>query len=141
MGNNCVSIPEYCWDPPAHMPKVWLDRMGKDLAQDVNGPPSIPPGSPPTTGVQAEVFGWILSKTADLVCRLDEAVEQRNEGDYVAVRDEYRLFVKNLDYREAPAQGIKWVYIMPTIRDGTIQGVTVVVEWNPSSSSSTIKKK
>lgn len=83
------------------------------------------------------VFDWLLHQVVSRMKALDDAMH--GKGDYATAERNYNEFVNRLLERDPEVYGnlVKRIHkLEPTIRDGRIEGVTLVVEWNPHSSSS-----
>lgn len=111
------------------------------------------------------VFDFIVCRTAGLCFEINKAVSKYDPEKsntckaYDAAREAYITFVNNLDNpkpkktvsKEDLNQGLgygrnyTYIFVVPTIRkfEGTalITGVTIILEWNPHSSSSGIPIK
>ena len=102
-------------------------------------------------------FDLIVCKTYELLTAINEQVGADNVAGYNNARENYIAFLTNLDDHEPekkqgavdPSKGfgygktIKWVYIDPIIQPYLIgnteyhfiKGATIIVKWNPHSSS------
>jgi len=105
-------------------------------------------------------YDWVMCRTYKLLSNLNSAATEvdkdKQKRDYEVARTNYLDFIRNLDNHEPqekkgevnPAKClgygkvVRWVYIDPIIQEiqgkNVITGVTIVLEWNPHSSSSGI---
>jgi hypothetical protein len=91
------------------------------------------------------LFEWVLHKVTRALLDLDTARAAGNGTAYATARDTYLKLLSDLNGLPGGtgtgALGYsvaKWVYVNPTIRAGKIEGATIVLQWNPHSSSSII---
>lgn len=90
------------------------------------------------------LFDRIVVQVCDLLRRIRQAYAEGDPRAYQSARQDYLEYAASLDHRDPgyPALGnpVKWVDIVPYVPDtdacGPIEGVRLVVHWNPHSSSS-----
>jgi hypothetical protein len=87
------------------------------------------------------VFDWLLHQVMSRMIALDDAMI--GKGNYATAERHYNEFVNQLLDRDPEVYGnlLKRIHkLEPKIRNGRIEGVTLVVEWNPHSSSSFVHR-
>jgi hypothetical protein len=106
------------------------------------------------------VFQWILASFQRLCARLNQTLDRGSEQEYAQLREEYIERLRDLDDHEPQRKKdinddkedgiddlimpgkrgygriVKWVHVAPTILNGRIVELRVIVHWNPHSSSS-----
>jgi hypothetical protein len=128
-----------CYD--AYRKQNRRPRPTDDFRHQHPGDPGQEP-APPERAAFARlrlVFEWLLHQVASRMTALNQAME--GDGDYAEAERNYNSFVDQLLARDPEVYGnlMKRIHkLEPTIRNGRIEGVTLVVEWNPHSSSSLI---
>jgi hypothetical protein len=112
---------------------------------DPNPKPGNSKGSAAGYSRMKALFEWVIHKATRLLLDLDAAKTAGNAGNYATARTNYLNLLAGLNGTggNPGALGysvIKWVYVNPTIRAGRIEGATLILQWNPHSSSSMIHK-
>jgi hypothetical protein len=90
-------------------------------------------------------FEYLIHEIMREITAMDDAVRLGNPGTYNPARARYLQLLRELN--KAPlgapppaAYPTEWFYVMPTIRAGRIIGATLILQWNPHSSSSIVHK-